>query len=379
MILGPFKGPQNLESSSTPSWNIQSWSQDSSQPSLPQSSQQFNDQGDGNVYNQQSQSFDRPTSSSWSGDSLLIGSNFSSSSHPATPPPRIFAEGANNFQSSNSDSFSMGHRPRSASHSGTSARPHWQDTSTYPMYPYQNVHQIFPNRQNGQGTVAPNELFPPPLHSARSFDLGSLDHHSLVPMSPDPNQNSLPSEGVQLRINDTPSSPSFNSSTLHPPSGSPTLRRNRSTGSTPAHRRGSKSEDIGYGRGALGLDSEAFIKSITSQDGLSLIPPDPRSPPAGLGFSSGSSSGSGHRGRRSSSSSVGSDRGSPYSRPSSVSPHGSRTASPMPSIGKVERQNVTTPATELASANRRKNRAPFTCPVEGCGSTFTRQFNLKGG
>ncbi|KAF9510292.1 hypothetical protein BS47DRAFT_1300383, partial [Hydnum rufescens UP504] len=44
----------------------------------------------------------------------------------------------------------------------------------------------------------------------------------------------------------------------------------------------------------------------------------------------------------------------------------------------VERQNVTTPATELASANRRKNRAPFTCPVEGCGSTFTRQFNLKG-
>ena len=36
------------------------------------------------------------------------------------------------------------------------------------------------------------------------------------------------------------------------------------------------------------------------------------------------------------------------------------------------------PATELASQSRQKNGAPFTCPVEGCRSTFTRQFNLKG-
>ncbi|KAF8517704.1 hypothetical protein BU17DRAFT_34288, partial [Hysterangium stoloniferum] len=39
---------------------------------------------------------------------------------------------------------------------------------------------------------------------------------------------------------------------------------------------------------------------------------------------------------------------------------------------------VTTKATHDASSARRKNEAGFVCPVEGCGSTFTRSFNLKG-
>jgi len=192
----------------------------------------------------------------------------------------------------------------------------------------------------------------------------------------------LPFDNMNVRVSgsSTPSSPSFNHSSLHPPSGG-YLRRHRTTGSTPSHRRGSRSEDMGFARGGPPSDSDAFVRSITSHDGLSLIPPDPRSPPPGSGQTFVGGTGNGHRGRRGSSSSVGSDRGSPYSRPASVSPHGSRTGSPLPSttgVGRVERQNVTTPATELASANRRKNRAPFTCPVEGCGSTFTRQFNLKG-
>jgi hypothetical protein len=44
----------------------------------------------------------------------------------------------------------------------------------------------------------------------------------------------------------------------------------------------------------------------------------------------------------------------------------------------VRKQNVTTHATSEASRGRRKGEAAFVCPVPGCGSTFTRHFNLKG-
>ncbi|KAG6820082.1 hypothetical protein H0H93_005511 [Arthromyces matolae] len=44
----------------------------------------------------------------------------------------------------------------------------------------------------------------------------------------------------------------------------------------------------------------------------------------------------------------------------------------------VARLNVTTGRTANASQRRRKQEATFVCPVPGCGSTFTRSFNLKG-
>ncbi|KAJ7017401.1 hypothetical protein C8F04DRAFT_1017795 [Mycena alexandri] len=44
----------------------------------------------------------------------------------------------------------------------------------------------------------------------------------------------------------------------------------------------------------------------------------------------------------------------------------------------VSKQNVTTIRTRKASHNRRMQEATFICPVPGCGSTFTRSFNLKG-
>jgi hypothetical protein len=44
----------------------------------------------------------------------------------------------------------------------------------------------------------------------------------------------------------------------------------------------------------------------------------------------------------------------------------------------VSKQNVTTSRTRNASHNRRKQEATFVCPVPGCGSTFTRSFNLRG-
>ncbi|PPQ64207.1 hypothetical protein CVT24_008625 [Panaeolus cyanescens] len=46
--------------------------------------------------------------------------------------------------------------------------------------------------------------------------------------------------------------------------------------------------------------------------------------------------------------------------------------------GTVAKQNVTTGRTANASLRRRKQDATFVCTVPGCGSTFTRGFNLKG-
>jgi len=51
-----------------------------------------------------------------------------------------------------------------------------------------------------------------------------------------------------------------------------------------------------------------------------------------------------------------------------------QTAAPV----SVPRQNVTTHATADASHRRRRTEANFMCPIPGCGSTFTRHFNLKG-
>ncbi|KAG8864608.1 hypothetical protein FRB96_005112 [Tulasnella sp. 330] len=50
----------------------------------------------------------------------------------------------------------------------------------------------------------------------------------------------------------------------------------------------------------------------------------------------------------------------------------------LPPILQVEKTVVTTTATQAASAQRRRNDAIFKCPVPGCGSTFTRRFNLRG-
>ena len=58
---------------------------------------------------------------------------------------------------------------------------------------------------------------------------------------------------------------------------------------------------------------------------------------------------------------------------SGYSSGGSRGGTPV-----VARPNVTTTATADASMKRRINDAKFQCPVAGCGSTFTRHFNLKG-
>jgi len=66
------------------------------------------------------------------------------------------------------------------------------------------------------------------------------------------------------------------------------------------------------------------------------------------------------------------DMGPPLSGNSA---HGSNSGTTLPAVSKP---NVTTTATAEASEKRRKTDANFACPVPGCGSTFTRHFNLKG-
>ncbi|KAH7098723.1 hypothetical protein BKA62DRAFT_744390 [Auriculariales sp. MPI-PUGE-AT-0066] len=44
----------------------------------------------------------------------------------------------------------------------------------------------------------------------------------------------------------------------------------------------------------------------------------------------------------------------------------------------VERPQVTSSATQVASSRRRTAAAKFSCPVPNCNATFTRRFNLRG-
>lgn len=52
--------------------------------------------------------------------------------------------------------------------------------------------------------------------------------------------------------------------------------------------------------------------------------------------------------------------------------------SPGRTDGNVRKNNVTAERLSEASVNRRRADAPFVCTVPGCGSMFTRSFNLKG-
>ncbi|KAG9125318.1 Iron-sulfur clusters transporter atm1, mitochondrial [Ceratobasidium sp. 392] len=162
---------------------------------------------------------------------------------------------------------------------------------------------------------------------------------------------------------------------LSPPSG----QRARSVGdgnSRRGHMRNALSEDVSSSFRIPELDNGRLY---TAPDG-SLAPPSmsvPSSVPADM-----DEGGVGPRRRGHERSSSGSHRASPYH-----SPHASPRQLPSDdnanyggfSLSKpVERVHVTTPATREASSNRRTAQANFKCPVPGCGSTFTRHFNLRG-
>jgi len=142
------------------------------------------------------------------------------------------------------------------------------------------------------------------------------------------------------------------------------------------HRRAFQSEDLGrggtgWGVGAGGSTSD-FLQSITATDGT-LLPPA-----RGRSHSRQSSASSA---RSASPAPSISSQGSPYSQDGRMElPEGTDVAELYDAHGrpKVAKMKVTSVATEVASSSRRTNEGVFRCPIPGCGSTFTRHFNLKG-
>ncbi|CAE6435964.1 unnamed protein product [Rhizoctonia solani] len=153
-------------------------------------------------------------------------------------------------------------------------------------------------------------------------------------------------------------------------------QRARSVGDANGNRRGhirnTRSEDVS----AILRGQDMHMYSVS--DG-SLAPPSMSVPSSATADDEG---GVGPRRRGHERTGSGSHRASPYH-----SPHASPRALPgddnvsyggITLTKPVERVHVTTPATREASSNRRTAQANFKCPVPGCGSTFTRHFNLRG-
>ncbi|KAJ7081814.1 krueppel-like factor 16 [Mycena belliarum] len=200
---------------------------------------------------------------------------------------------------------------------------------------------------------------------------GSTHRGSFGAQAPQPSLNNF-------SFGSTPGSAGLDGHFLSPDAGV-NLRRSKSAAERPTHVRQSRSEDIRPGGHLYPPGDGDFMRS--SRQFLSPVEPLPRI--GGHRHYRSASSGSARSGSQWSGAS--SQRPSPYPSPN-VSPH-SRYEDlpdmdgPGPSAGGpiiVSKQNVTTVRTSKASHNRRKQEATFVCPVPGCGSTFTRSFNLKG-
>ncbi|KAG8999501.1 hypothetical protein FRB94_006144 [Tulasnella sp. JGI-2019a] len=252
------------------------------------------------------------------------------------------------------------------------------------------------------GSSSPNQRDTPSQRPSSSS--GSYDPYSFATGMAQHQQHQEQQRPLLGHVYETAPGPSLDQ-TLGMQADFPTSlkRANSDGGRSNSHRRGAKSEDLsmlrGISPGIGGASDSEFVRSVTMADG-SLAPVDPRSGAAGPTRRRGS--GSGHERNAS----LGSLRSTPYSMSGRPSPHSSPGVSPhhSPSGGavqalpvslqdaqqrsqspqqqvqniKVERALVTTPATKTASANRRRAEANFVCPVVGCGSTFTRHFNLRG-
>lgn len=220
-------------------------------------------------------------------------------------------------------------------------------------------------------------------------------HAHQHPSSAGTNQTSFNLGSAQLpQFNFNPTNPSTNMSNYLTPEAvavAANLRRSKSDGGArPGHNRLSRSEDM----------SSSLMFPPTSQHASELINrqflyPQEALPPI-RGHNRRASSGS--RGGDGSWSGLSSNRQSPYPSPS-ASPRVRYDDLPnVPLAGRptsllraepaqqplnngsiqVTKQTVTSERTAGASHRRRKQEANFMCPVPGCGSTFTRSFNLKG-
>ncbi|THH17909.1 hypothetical protein EW146_g3007 [Bondarzewia mesenterica] len=258
----------------------------------------------------------------------------------------------------------------------------------------------FSNRGAGM-TVNMNQVLPP---------MSDLDfHHPLRhPSSAGPGQTTF---GIGFQPQPLPAPFSYqqhhSSGLLSADFGAASLRRAKSDGGTRQTHRQVRSEDfrpmMSAGNSSLHpfppSQHQDYISSFSSQRQMQFLTPSHESVPSiTRGHHRRASSGSRDRGGAWTTSA----RMSPYPSPSASPAHlleplpnvgiagsnryvqdlgqaggstpGSRVSTPLP----VAKPNVTTTATADASMKRRINEAKFVCDVPGCGSTFTRHFNLKG-
>jgi hypothetical protein len=286
---------------------------------------------------------------------------------------------------------------RARSKSDTSARPPQWGSALFSQQP-PPTHQIEPNSShfpssrtvNMNDVLPPVDLIPRPSSSASalqtSFSSGPLPH-------PFSYQNSGPSSYLS-------------------PESAVLLRRARSDGGGGPRltHRHSRSEDLGPtaplpGNPMHNYPPSRHVDFLAQQRGVQFLHP-PEAQVSFRGHHRRASSGSRDRGGPT----WGAQRASPYP-PASPSDSPTRLPEPLPELGLesgqsplinnmsrgdgylsgyssggsrgatpggVARPNVTTTATADASMKRRINDAKFQCPVPGCGSTFTRHFNLKG-
>ncbi|KAF7289588.1 Calcineurin responsive transcriptional factor [Mycena chlorophos] len=239
--------------------------------------------------------------------------------------------------------------PRSRSQSNPSLDPPSWDTGGF-MNQMGNIGSAL-----DEGTVSMTDVAPPrhngsPHRSSFGQQPPPLSHFSFGP-------------------------PSSTNNFLSPDAGV-NLRRSKSDTGRPSHVRQSRSEDLRAGSSLFPPDGE-FLRG-----GSFLSPLEPPPSIRGRNFHQRSASGGSIRGSERASglwSGNSSGRPSPY-----PSPHASPAGhySDLPADTEVpiavSKPNVTTVRTQKASHNRRKQEATFICPVPGCGSTFTRSFNLKG-
>ena len=229
------------------------------------------------------------------------------------------------------------------------------------------------------------------VHTVNLDEVHPQHQHQQHTSSAGPTQSSFNLSNASLsQFNFNPAPPNSLSAFLSP--GDPAalgIRRAKSDSGRQGHHRLSRSED---------MTSSIQYPPSSQQDFINrqfLYPQE--TVPSIRGHSRRASSGSRAGGGDGNWSALSSNRPSPYPSPSASPrvryddlpnvaltgrpPSMLRPDPPQPNNGaviSVSKQTVTSERTAGASHRRRKQDANFVCPVPGCGSTFTRSFNLKG-
>lgn len=265
-------------------------------------------------------------------------------------------------------------RIRSKSDTSSSLRPTFWDSS---LMTHEQLRALNSSAIDDNGTVNLSDVLP------------QHQHQSQHPSSTSANQTSFnnSSHTQQQQFNfGNPNTPS-NMNYLTPDAIA--LRRSKSdSGSRPTHNRLSRSEDISH-------SSPLLFPPSSHTDLINRQYLYPQETVQSIRMHNRRASSGSRGGNDGSWSGLSSNRPSPYPSPSAsprvryddlpnVSLAGRPSmlrpdpAQPMASQISVTKQTVTSERTAGASHRRRKQDANFLCPVPGCGSTFTRSFNLKG-